>query len=71
MPIFLKSGSLNLLEPSGPVQACSGIAFFIYIYIYIPYIIYVVWVVEDRTDVAEVRDKSRAFFKAVMNLDIL
>ena len=24
--IFLKSGSLKLLEPSGPVQACSGIA---------------------------------------------
>jgi hypothetical protein len=23
---FLKSGNLNLLEPSGPVQACSGIA---------------------------------------------
>ena len=22
----LKSGSLNLLEPSGPVQACRGIA---------------------------------------------
>ena len=27
MPIVLKSGSLNLLEPSGPVQACNGIAF--------------------------------------------
>ena len=26
MPIVLKSGSLNLLEPSGPVQACTGIA---------------------------------------------
>jgi hypothetical protein len=24
--ICLKSGSLNLLEPSGPVQACNGIA---------------------------------------------
>jgi hypothetical protein len=24
--IVLKSGSLNLLEPSGPVKACSGIA---------------------------------------------
>ena len=23
----LKSGSLDLLEPSGPVQACNGIAF--------------------------------------------
>ena len=27
VPIVLKSGSLNLLEPSGPVQACNGIAF--------------------------------------------
>jgi hypothetical protein len=26
MPIVLKSGSLNLLQPSGPVQACNGIA---------------------------------------------
>ena len=26
MPIVLKSGSLNLLEPSGPDQACNGIA---------------------------------------------
>jgi hypothetical protein len=25
MPIVLKFGSLNLLEPSGPVQACNGI----------------------------------------------
>jgi hypothetical protein len=27
--IVLKSGNLNLLEPSGPVQACDGIAFYI------------------------------------------
>ena len=26
MPIVLKSGSHNLLEPSGPVQACNGFA---------------------------------------------
>jgi hypothetical protein len=26
VPIILKSGSLNLLEISGPVQACNGIA---------------------------------------------
>ena len=26
VPIVLKSGSLNLLEPSGPVQVCTGIA---------------------------------------------
>ena len=26
MPIVLKSGSLNLLEPSGAVQGCNGIA---------------------------------------------
>ena len=26
MPIVLKSGNLNLLETSGPVQACNGIA---------------------------------------------
>jgi hypothetical protein len=27
VPIVLKSGSMNLLERSGPVQACNGIAF--------------------------------------------
>jgi hypothetical protein len=26
VPIVFKSGNLNLLEPSGPVQACNGIA---------------------------------------------
>jgi hypothetical protein len=26
VPFGLKPGSLNLLEPSGPVQACNGIA---------------------------------------------
>jgi hypothetical protein len=26
VPIVLKSGSLNLLEPSGPAKACNGIA---------------------------------------------
>ena len=26
MPIVLKSGSLNVLEASGPVQSCNGIA---------------------------------------------
>jgi hypothetical protein len=26
VPIVLKSGSLNLLEPYGPVQACNGTA---------------------------------------------
>jgi len=30
VPNVLKSGSLNLLEPSGPVQACSGIALPLY-----------------------------------------
>ena len=27
VPTVLKSGSLNLLEPSGPVLACNGIVF--------------------------------------------
>ena len=29
----LKSGSLNLLEPSGPVQVCNGIALYVIWYI--------------------------------------
>jgi hypothetical protein len=31
VPTVLKSGSLNLLEPSGPVQACNGIGFTFYL----------------------------------------
>ena len=31
----MKSGDLNFLEPSGPLQACNGTAWYIYIYIYI------------------------------------
>jgi hypothetical protein len=27
VPIVWKSGSINLLEPLGPVQACNGTAF--------------------------------------------
>jgi len=34
--VVTKSGNLNFLEPSGPVQACNGTALpYIYIYIYI------------------------------------
>jgi hypothetical protein len=33
VPIALKSGSLNLKEPSGPVQACNGIALPLYYYL--------------------------------------
>jgi hypothetical protein len=29
MPIALKSGSINLLELSGPLQPCAGISFII------------------------------------------
>jgi hypothetical protein len=37
--IVLKSGSLNLLEPSGPVQACNGIALHtqFYRFLIVPY----------------------------------
>jgi len=33
MPIVLKSGSLKLLEPSGPGQACNGIALPLPVYV--------------------------------------
>jgi len=35
VPIVFKSGNLNLLETSGPVQGCNGTDLLIYIYIYI------------------------------------
>ena len=33
MPIVLKSGILNLLESSGSVQACNGIALLFFIFL--------------------------------------
>jgi len=30
----MKSGNLNFLEPSGPLQTCNGTALLLYIYIY-------------------------------------
>ena len=39
VPIALKSGNLKLLEPSGPVRACNGIAF-LFIYLFICLFIY-------------------------------
>jgi hypothetical protein len=41
-PIVLKSGSLQLLEPSAPVQADTGIK--LYIYIYIKLCIYILFI---------------------------
>ena len=32
--IVLKSGNLDLLEPSGPVQACNGIVLTFYVRLY-------------------------------------
>ena len=36
VPIVLKSGSLNLLEPSRPVQAYTGIAILLFLCWYCP-----------------------------------
>jgi len=56
LPIVLKSGSLNLLEPLGPLQACNGIAlrFFILFILssffsFSPYLMYSVPIVVKRT----------------------
>jgi len=35
VPTVFKSGSLNLLEPSGPAQACNGIA--------LPFTVHALW----------------------------
>ena len=42
--VLMKSGNLNFLEPSGPLQAYNGTALpftFIYVYIYIYIYIYI------------------------------
>jgi hypothetical protein len=49
VPIVLKCGILNFLEPSGPVQACNGIALLlpIYVYMYI-YTVYIIWKLREE-----------------------
>jgi len=42
VPKVLKSGGLNLLEPSGPVQACNGIALPVYIILYYIILYYII-----------------------------
>jgi hypothetical protein len=44
--VVMKSGKLNFLEPSGPLQACNGTALPLYIYIYI--YIYIYWVSREE-----------------------
>jgi len=48
MPIVLKSGSLKLLELSGPVQTCNGIASFFVIIKIVIVIVGEVYSVADR-----------------------
>ena len=48
VPIVLKSGSLNLLEPSGPVQACNGIALpFPFTYIFLVYLQFLLFLLKS------------------------
>ena len=58
VPIVVKFGSLNLLEPSGPVQGCNGIA--IPSYVNLKDFVFFLFVVfsqgtEDSTALSEVR----------------
>jgi hypothetical protein len=49
VPTVLKSGSLNLLKPSGPVQACNGIALPFTKYVHAVMEILTIYVVLDIT----------------------
>jgi hypothetical protein len=44
VPIVLKSGSLKLLEPSGPVQASNGIALLPPLPVHIFHVYFPMWV---------------------------
>jgi len=48
VPIALKSGSLNLLEPSGYVQAGNGIALPLPLGMYVCVYVYAMWVMHSR-----------------------
>jgi hypothetical protein len=39
VPITLKSGSLNFLEPSGPAQTCNGIVLPLPLFGYLAYVV--------------------------------
>jgi len=51
VPIVWKYGSLNLLEPSGPVQACRGIAL-PYVCVCVCVCKYLVWLLSNETGCA-------------------
>jgi len=38
--VVTKSGNLNFLEPSGPVQDCNGTAFYVYLHMIMDLFIY-------------------------------
>ena len=61
VPIVLKSGSLNLLEPSGPAQDCNGIALPLPLPIRIKYIILSNWVTLEpkRTQIHPLNRKCK------------
>jgi hypothetical protein len=62
VPIVLKSGSLNLLEPSGPAKACNGL---LYLYVYNVYYLLLYTAEADRTIIA----RAQVFSTTSQNMD--
>jgi hypothetical protein len=59
----MKSGNLNFLVPSEPLQACNGTALPVYLYIQ-----EMEWGDMDWIDLAQDREKCQALANAVMNI---
>jgi hypothetical protein len=58
VPIVLKTGSLNLLEPRWPDQACIGIAFFLKEFCYVELV--------TRTSIFQRKERTGIFFQNSM-----
>ena len=62
VPIVLKSGILNLLEPSGPFQACTGIAYLYLYHISPTQCIYAFLLVQNQATIVFLNAMKNLFF---------
>jgi len=59
VPIVLKSGNLNLVEPSGPVQACNGI--------YLPLPLHIIFIFYKHNSFNTTYGMSFVYFEIIPN----
>jgi hypothetical protein len=69
VPIVWKSGSLSLLEPSGPFQTCNEIALTFYLYVEHPYFVNTFKYYLDLKPLIYSHFKTAVFKKGALDLE--